>query len=93
MSKGRFTSLMLLPVGFLAFLKQAFSDSRKERSNYLFLTLEQYETSLHALQAILPGFLQTAYFSACTLAHGKAVGGGYRGCKDSSIIRRNAEWS
>jgi len=34
---------------------------RKEKGTCLLLTLEQYETSLHALQAIVPGSLQIAY--------------------------------
>ena len=51
--------------------------------------MEQYETSLHALQAIFPGFSQAVYFMACTLAHCKVLGGGYRG--DMGIF--NIFWS
>ena len=62
-------------------------------SNNHLLTLEQYETSLHALQASVPGFLQIVYLEGWTLAQGKVIGGGYGGCKDCSIICRNVCWS
>jgi len=76
---------MTLPVGCLAFLKQPFSEKRLAYG--LLPTLEQYETSLHALQAMVPGSLQIIVSSAgWTLAQGKAVGGRERKRSDSSFI-------
>jgi hypothetical protein len=81
---------MKFPMGTLAFLQNSSIEPLKETHLY---TLEQYETSLHALQAIFPGLSQTMYFPAWTLAHGRVTGGGYFGDKEFFNIFCIKDWN
>ena len=57
------------------------------------LTLEQYDTSLQALQAMVPGLGHVLYFSASKFAQGRRSKGGNLGLVSFNISAVNNDWT